>query len=367
MGGAISLAAASQGGRIAWVVPTYKNGRPLWRWAEATVAPLRKAGLVTVNRAERMIEFAGGGFLGIYSADNPDSVRGEAFHVAIVDEAARIPEEVWTDAISPTLADSGGDAILISTPKGRNWFWQEWIKGQQHHDSYVHSWQAPSRDNPNPNIQKAAALARERVPDRTYRQEWLAEFVEDGGGVFAHVRACATAVPQIERIAGHEYVMGVDWGKMTDATVFSVIDLTVRRQAYVRRLRQTDYAVQLQSLRGLHDLFLPGVIVAERNSMGEPLIEQMQRMGLPVRPFTTTNDSKAEAIEALQLAFQNSELEILEDAVQLAELEAYELLKRTASGRPIYGAPQGIHDDHVMALALGWQATRVPEVRVWHL
>ncbi|HWP87844.1 MAG TPA: hypothetical protein VNM70_08200, partial [Burkholderiales bacterium] len=70
MGGAISLACANAGAHVAWVVPTYKNGRPLWRWAESATAPLTRSG-VRVNRSERLIEFPSGGFLSIYSADNP--------------------------------------------------------------------------------------------------------------------------------------------------------------------------------------------------------------------------------------------------------------------------------------------------------
>lgn len=363
MGGVISLATASQGGKVAWVVPTYKNGRPLWRWAESVVAPLRKAGLCGVNRAERMIEFAGGGFLGIYSADNPDSVRGESFHVVIVDEAARILEEVWTDGIQPTLADYGGDAILISTPKGRNWFWFEWQRGQDGTDGSVQSWRAPSSDNPNPRIREAALKARDRVPDRTYRQEWLAEFIDDGGGVFPGVALCATAQPA-GRVDRHEYVMGVDWGKLNDATVFSVIDMTARRQVAMERLRRTDYRLQLQRLDAVAETYGPRVIVAERNSMGEPLIEQLIQRGLPVQPFTTTNDTKNQIIEALQLAFQNKSLEILDDPVQLGELQAYEM-ERLPSGKVRYGAPQGMHDDCVMSLALAYSAMNKSRVEVF--
>lgn len=362
MGGAVCLATASQGGKVAWVVPTYKNARPLWRWAEATVAPLRKAGLASINRTDRLIEFAGGGFLGIYTADNEDSVRGEAFHLVIVDEAARIAEEVWTDAIQPTLADYGGDAILISTPKGRNWFWREWVNAQDA-SAVAASWRAPSSDNPNPRIQAAAVLARDRVSDRTYRQEWLAEFLEDGGGVFRNVQACATAQPQQGAIEGHEYVMGVDWGKLNDATVFSVIDVTTRQQAVVDRMRKVDYHVQLQRLQALYERFHPYTIIAERNSMGEPLIEQLQRTGLPVEPFLTSNQTKMAAIDALALAFERAELGILDDPVQIGELQAYEM-ERLPSGLTRYNAPQGMHDDCVMSLALAWQAVQVEPVYV---
>jgi hypothetical protein len=89
--------------------------------------------------------------------------------------------------------------------------------------------------------------------------------------------------------------------------------------------------------------------------MGEPLIEQLQRDGLPVRGFQTTNASKANAIEALALAFERAEIRIIDDPVLLDELQSYEM-SRLPGGMIRYSAPDGLHDDTVMALALAWQA-----------
>lgn len=189
--GDVALAASSQGAKVAWVAPTYRNSRPLWRWAEAAVGPLTRAGggglaaPATLHRTERAITFPHtGGFLGLYSADNDTGIRGEWFHLVIVDEAARVFEETWEEVLWPTLADADGDAILVSTPAGKNWFWEQWQRGLLQMDGAGASWTAPSSANPNPRIQRAAALARERVPDRVYRQEWLAEFVSGAQDVW---------------------------------------------------------------------------------------------------------------------------------------------------------------------------------------
>jgi hypothetical protein len=93
--------------------------------------------------------------------------------------------------------------------------------------------------------------------------------------------------------------------------------------------------------------------------MGEPVIEQLIREGLPVQPFLTTNATKASAIDALTLAFERGELRILNDPVQIGELQAFEA-ERLPSGLTRYGAPEGMHDDTVMALALAWQSMNVP-------
>jgi hypothetical protein len=336
--------------------------------AEASVARLLKAKLVSVNESERLITFRNGGSLGIYTADNPSSILGEAFNLIVVDEAARVKEDVWYETIQPTLADVNGDAILISTPKGRNWFWREWVRGQTDNGD-IKSWQCPTTANPNPNIQRAALMAAERIPERIYQQEWLAQFIESGGGVFRRITEAAKALRQDKAITDHRYAFGVDWGKSNDFTVIAVWDLTLKALCALDRFNQIDYAVQLGRLQALYERFTwtsddgqggvilhpPITIIAESNSMGQPLVEALQRMNLPVQPFTTSNATKTAAIDALALAFERGDATIIDDKTLIAELQSYEM-ERLPSGLLRYSAPEGMHDDTVMAAAMGWQA-----------
>lgn len=361
MSGRIVMNALIQHGRVAWIAPTYKNTRPLWRWVTNIVAPAVKSGEMQVNKAERVITTRRGGELAIYSGDNIDSIRGEAFNLVVLDEAAKLPEGAWTDAIMPTLADFDGDAILISTPRGRNWFYTEFIRAQQDGELAA-SWQAPTADNPHPQIRRAAELARDRVPEATYLQEWQAQFVESAG-VFRRILDAATAEPQDGAHHSHEYTFGVDWGRQSDYTCIAVIDVTTASLVALDRFNQIDYAVQLGRLTALYERFRPRAIVAESNSMGQPLLETLQRDGLPVVPFTTTNASKQIAIDALALAFERGAIRILPDPVLIGELQSYEA-ERLPSGMTRYSAPAGMHDDTVMALALAWHnpAPAVAEV-----
>ena len=369
MSGVIAMTAASMGGRVAWVVPNYRNGRPLWRWAEATAAPLRKHG-VTINKTERVIEFPNGGGLGVYSADSEDSIRGEAFHLVIIDEAAKVPQSAYTDVIQPTLADYDGDLILISSPYGKNWFFHEYVAAQSD-GVRMRAWTAPTSDNPNPNIKRAFELAEFRVPNRTYRAEWLAEFVEDGGEVFRNVRNCATAVKQDAPIDGHVYLIAVDLGKVNDFTVLTVFDLTLKAVVFVDRFNQIDYTVQLKRLKVLYERFNASFTIIERNT-GEMFIEQARRMGLSVRDFHTTSQSKPKLIDDLSVAFEQAAIAILPAqameaaAVTISELEAY-ALEKTASNNIRYNAPPGSHDDTVMSLALAWYGASIPIPRaeIW--
>ena len=92
--------------------------------------------------------------------------------------------------------------------------------------------------------------------------------------------------------------------------------------------------------------------------MGGPLIEQLQREGLPVYPFDTNNTSKAQAVEALALAFERGTIRIPNDAVLIGELQAFES-KPLPSGMMRYEAPSGGHDDIVMALAIAFYSLGV--------
>jgi phage terminase large subunit-like protein len=119
------------------------------------------------------------------------------------------------------------------------------------------------------------------------------------------------------------------------------------------RFNQIDYHIQAGRIQAMADRFRPDAIVAETNSIGIPMIEQLQRLGLPIVPFTTTNASKQIAIDSLALAFERGQLRIIPDPVLMAELEAF-TMEKLPSGMLRYSAPSGGHDDTVMSLAFAW-------------
>lgn len=353
LGGALALSTASKGGKVAWVVPQYKNGRTLWRWVESTVAPYRKYG-ITPNKSDRIIEFGNGGFLGIFSADNEDSIRSESFDLVILDEAARIPETAWTDAIMPTLADSDGDAILISTPRGQNWFFTEYQRGISENNALQKSWTAPSSDNPSPNIQKAFRLAKERIPEISFRQEWLAEFVDNEGAVFRRIRDAAI-LQQSEPQEGKQYVAGVDVAASVDYTVITVMDTKTRDMVYMDRFNRVDYPVLEDRIASCYARWKLAGMVIEANSIGKGVIDHLQNRGMNIIPFTTTNATKHGIIQLLQSAFEHGQIRILDNPVLVGELLSFES-KKNNSGTFSYSAPEGQHDDCVMSLALAYHA-----------
>src|SRR5262249_85819 len=141
----------------------------------------------------------------------------------------------------------------------------------------------------------------------------------------------ATAILRTHREPGHEYVIGCDWGRSNDYTVFLVLDVSHKTVVDIVRSNRVDYLLQCERLKSLSERWEPLQIVAEQNSIGQPIIEQLSREGLRIQPFTTTNASKAAAVEALALAFERGDIRILNDPVLVSELVAYQA-ERLASG-----------------------------------
>lgn len=350
LGSALCIAVAATGGRSWWVAPSYPVATVGWRLIKRLSGQIPG---VAIHQGDRLVTLPGGGEIQVRSADNPDSLRGEGLDFVVLDECAFMREEAWTEALRPALSDRHGRAMFISTPKGRNWFWRLWQRCQDETQDEWHGWQLPTSDNPYISDSEIEA-ARQDLPERIFSQEYLAQFLDDAGGVFRRVLDAATAAPQDSGIHGHEYIFGVDWGRSNDFTAIAVFDLTTGELCHLDRFNQIDYQVQLGRLEALASRFRPRAIVAESNSMGQPLIDQLQRGNLPIVPFTTTNASKSIAIDALALAFERGALRIIPDPTLIGELQAYEA-ERLPSGMIRYGAPAGMHDDTVMALALAWQ------------
>jgi len=297
-----------------------------------------------------MVTLPGGGFVAVRSADNPDSLRGEGLDFVVMDECAFMQREAWTEAIRPALSDRLGKALFISTPKGRNWFWEVYQRGIRGEEGWQ-SWTFPTVSNPYIEASEVEAAKRD-LPEIIYRQEYLAEFVDDAGGVFRRVQEAAVLEPQ-EPQAGRQYVAGVDVAASVDFTVVSVLDAESKDMVYMDRFNRVDYPVLIDRLAAIYARYHLTSMVVESNSIGRPVIDELVARGLNIVPFTTTSATKQSIIQNLQSAFENGQIRVLNEPVLVGELLSFEA-KRNASGSFSYSAPDGMHDDTVMSLAIAW-------------
>lgn len=346
------------GKRCWWIAPTYKLARVAWR-AFYRIA-LQLPDLFTVSLSDKRIESVTGGSVTVHSSDDPSGLRSEGLDDATLDEMAFGKAGVWSQAIRPALTDRKGSALIISTPFGKNHFFHLYQRALRDETGKWKAFHFPSIANPFLDPAEIEA-AREDMSEREFRQEYLAEFLDDGGEVFRHVRECCTGTELERGLPERRYVMGVDWGKVNDYTVLSVIDDEAGELVFRDRFNRIDYTLQKERLIALHERFHTTEILAEKNSMGEPLIDDLANAGLPIRPFVTTNVSKKLIIDALSLAFERRSIKIYPNASLVAELEAYDQ-ERLPGGSIRFGAPEGQHDDQVISLALAWHAARGGDV-----
>lgn len=343
------LEVASKGGRAWWLAPTYRMTEVGWR-------PLRKIASqipgAEVKQAERAISIPGGGEIAVRSADDPQKLRGEGLDFVVMDEAAFIHPDTWPEAIRPALSDRQGRALFISTPKGRNWFWDIYRKGQD--GGEWQSFSYPTSANPYIPADEIEA-AKKDLPEIVFLQEYEAQFVDLEGSVFRNIQQCAIGEALTEPEDGRQYMAAVDPASTTDYTVISLFDVQSRRQVFLDRFNRVDYPVLIDRLDAIWRKWKLQYLRIEDNGIGRPVLDILQGRGVPVQRFTTTGASKQQIIQGLQSAFEHNEIVILPNPVQIGELLSFEA-KRTPSGNFTYSAPEGMHDDTVMALAMAWDA-----------
>ena len=347
---------ALRGQRAAWFNPTYRSLSDAWRELQRVLNPITARS----NESEHRLELHGGGLVECWSLDNPDAGRGRAYHSIVVDEAAMVRdlEQAWEQSIRPMLTDYSGSAWFLSTPKGTaNYFHMLYQRGQDPQNEEWASWQRPTATNPYIKPSEIEAM-RQDLTDLAFAQECLAQFVLWAGAVFRRIMDAVKPI-LLEPAA----VIGVDWGRTNDSTVFTAVS---HRGAVVGidRFRGMEYALQRGRLAEFWKRHGGRAwIMAEINSMGGPVVEQLQRDGLPVVPFQTTNVSKSAIIEGLTLAFERGDIAIPNDPTLIGELQAFEG-KPLPSGMTRYSAPAGQHDDMVMSLAFAWAGLTAPRHEV---
>lgn len=348
------LDTASHGGIAWWIAPTYKvaqvGWKPLSRMARAIPG-------TTVKLADMEVQLSNGGTVAVRSADSPGGLRGEGLDFVVFDECAFMREEAWTEEIRPALSDKLGRALFISTPKGRNWFWsiyQRGINGEKGWASFTY------KTTDNPYIPSSEVEdARKDIPELVFQQEYEAAFVDMEGSVFRRIQEAVKVEPIEEAQEGRQYVAGVDVAAAVDYTVITVMDVQAKQLVYLDRFNRVDYSTLEDRLAATNERFKLQSMTVETNSIGQPVIDALSNRGIPVQPFTTTSATKQSIITKLQSAFEHGEIGIINNQILIGELLSFES-KRSASGSFTYSAPEGLHDDCVMACAIVWDAISAP-------
>lgn len=384
-----------------WIAPSIPTARSHW---EDLVKLVQNSGIPVsrISQASKQIVFADGGQISVRSAVEPDNLRGLTVDYAVLDEAAffRNGEYVWYSIVLPMVTASRGVVLFTSTPNGRNWFYKLFNMGNDPNSTLYHSWHAPSTISPYQD-KKLLEEIRTTMPEYQWREEFLAEFLADGSGVFSGAEKAAKVTPLSAPLEGHSYVAGIDFGFNTDATVFTVLDKYTREQVFGETFFNFGTIGTIRKLTQLMQHWQPEVTHLEKNGIGENLFELLKAAlsgeedlpdvlsdlpsyksdgyakndleelesdraytaawGGKLKAIHMDNRVKRSLVERLAASIEYSRLYLLVSVPgsygdqQLSEMSTYQR-ERTQSGLDVtYNATSGNHDDTVSALYLAYR------------
>ena len=197
-------------GKIWYVTPTYKMAKEIMWEPLKELIPRRY--VLRKNETELLIQLKNRCIIQLKGAEDPDKLRGPGLEDVTIDEFADVAERAWSEVLRPMLATTQGTALFIGTPRGYNWGYDMWLKGQQNDPRWV-SWIFTTLQGgrvPSEELREARA----ELDPRVFRQEFLASFETLSGRVYGnfdrHEWPDGNLDPDI-RDHGKELFIGLDF------------------------------------------------------------------------------------------------------------------------------------------------------------
>lgn len=330
-----------------WVAPVYAQAKIAYSRAQKMIPrQLRK-----LNQTELSITLVNGSIWTFKSGEKPDNLYGDDVRSAVVDEASRMREASWV-AVRSTLTATRGPVRLIGNVRGRkNWHYamaRRAAAGEQdHHYVKLTAWDAVAGGV----IDRAEVEDAQRVlPEHVFRELYLAEPTDDGSNPFGldAIEACILA----RKPKGAPEVWGWDLAKKVDWTVGIGLDAA----GHVARMERWQKRPWPWTKKQIATLTGESYALIDSTGLGDTILDDLQIQDhMHVEGFVFSGRSKQQLMEELAEAIQAGEVRF-EEGVLADELREMEYAY-TRTG-VTYSAPEGQHDDCVMALALANRARR---------
>ena len=333
--------------KVLWVSPVYSQTSKVQK---ELMQAIGASNLVkNCNYSENYISLKNGSEIIFRSAEKYDNIRGMTVQYGILDESSFMKEDAWKEAIRPVFMVKGKKVLFISTPKGKNWFYELFqLAKSPDYPQYV-SYTGSSYDTPYIDLSEIED-AKRTLPPNVFEQEYLAKFIDSGGEVFSNLDK--NLFSSYSAPAGKVYC-GIDLGKQEDYTVATFIDSNGKVVDIYRANAQEWTKMTEEILQRIRKW--SATVMVEVNSIGDVIYEQIKRQWQDTHPFITSSKSKNEIIEGLILDVNETTVTIPNSELfpwLLSELETftYDYNPKTRSIR--YGHPNGLHDDCVISLAI---------------
>ncbi|MES2265580.1 MAG: terminase family protein [Bacteroidota bacterium] len=325
---------------IAYVTPTYQLSKVFFG---DILKLLPKALIKSSNKTDLVIELIAGGTLSFFTGERLSNFRGRKFHCIILDECSYIPdlENAWLNSIRPTLTDYEGNAIFISTPRSKNYFYSLYIKGLNKEDDFE-SFHFTSYDNPHIKASEID-LARNELPEKSFAQEYLAEPGENIANPFGIDNINNNTLSNLSDKPAK--VIAIDLGKHNDWTCITSLDEFGAMCHPFERFK-LPWALTIDKIKALPDYVLK---VVDSTGVGDAVFEQLSTTCQNITGFKFTSTSKPQIVMELVKALELGKVKVNE--ITANEMMVFEY-KIQPSGHIKYEAQSGFNDDTVAALAM---------------
>ena len=350
-----------------WCAPTYSQSKAAQRvmWQIAHSAGIMKSGPrppFKSNPPPPMV-LINGSICEFRTWDNPDHLMGDPICGATIDEGGLLPSHAHA-AISTRRSFTLGPLWWIGNPGRVSGPFRK-VCAKAEKENRLHRWTWETlyehylEHDPNKAQQYKHFIDQERetLPDFEFRRLYEAVWTEDESAVFRGLEGCLDGnsfIPASE----DRFVLGVDVAQTVDYLAIVSAAVKSRRLELRDRFRGIGYPQAAQRIQAISKELNDAHVVVEENGPGIALIQELQRLGVGLTAFRTTQQSKQEAILALAADVQNSRIRIAEHQPMPYEFSVFRY-ERTTSGLYRYSAPDGEHDDTVMAAAFArWGMSR---------
>lgn len=371
------LLKARGGQHVWWVAPVYRQAKIAFRRMKRWLR--RRSADLVVSESELSITLRhSGAVLTFLSGDNPDNLYGEDVVAAVFDEASRAKEEAFF-ALRSTLTATRGRVRLIANSKGRrNWLFKLGARARAGEaEMAYHRLTAWDAVEGGVLAREEVEAARSLLPEHVFRELYLAEPSDDGANPFGLQAIAACLLDQLA--PGEPVAWGWDLAKSQDWTVG--VGLNAARE--VCRLLRWQRVPWRETIDRIRRAIGTTPTLIDSTGVGDPIVEELQqpyevavpgRYGQPqtktmradgnIQGFKFTGPSKQQLLEGLAVAIQQHALRFPAGlpefpTVLREELEVFEYAVTRTGTR--YAAPEGFHDDCVIALALAdrcWTTAR---------
>ena len=202
----IARVARFPGKRIFYVAPSYRMGKQII-WQQMCDEMRQRRWIRKINESDLTITLINGSKISVRSADNYDSMRGVSLDFVVLDEAAYMNKEVWTQVLRPTLSDREGGLLAISTPRGFNWFYDMFAGSEHNTDWNSHQYTTVEGGNVT---ESEVESARGDLDYKTFEQEYMASF-ENAGHLIYYAFDRAETVKKFEAEIPRVIHVGMDF------------------------------------------------------------------------------------------------------------------------------------------------------------